>query len=323
MKGKRTPRSRKAPSSFAERLRQLMRMANLKPAALARDLGLSHVAVKNYLEGRVPETRALYQLSRHFGVSMEYLLNGVLTPDGKAEPWDEKTPPENLGPPPHILSRKSLVSEMNYEFRAPLNSVIGFSELLSKTPLTDEQKKHLQMITDSGDAILGKLNDILAATNNEAPPVNGGVSPVASSPAAPGAEFPDVTFNYRTLVVEDNVVTRRLLVKMLETFGICADQASSGRRGLERHVEEPYEVILMDVRMPGLDGLEMTRQVREAERAEPEREPAYIVAITAQVMPGDRERCLEAGMNGYLSKPVRCLDLMQVLLSRPERKKIG
>jgi len=115
----------------------------------------------------------------------------------------------------------------------------------------------------------------------------------------------------RLLLVEDNAVNQRVVLAMLRKKEYKIDVANNGQEALEKlkSTEEPYSLILMDVQMPVLDGLETTRSIR--------RNPSWnhlpIIAMTAHAMIGDRERCLEAGMNGYISKPVQQAGLISVI----------
>ena len=107
----------------------------------------------------------------------------------------------------------------------------------------------------------------------------------------------------RALLVEDNEVNRQVALGMLRRLGLRADVAEDGLGALRALEEGDYDLVLMDVQMPGMDGLETTRAIRApGSRARNPRVP--IVAMTAHAMQGDRERCLEAGMDGFLSKPL-------------------
>ncbi len=127
--------------------------------------------------------------------------------------------------------------------------------------------------------------------------------PAGTGPIAPGA----------VLVVEDHPVNRRLVGAMLERLGIEADFAENGRRALELLSLRGYDVIFMDIQMPELDGYETTRILRRRETDEHAARPAWIVALTANAMEGDAERCLGAGMNDYLAKPFKLNDLVRAL----------
>ncbi|NNC74782.1 MAG: response regulator, partial [Acidimicrobiia bacterium] len=110
----------------------------------------------------------------------------------------------------------------------------------------------------------------------------------------------------RVLVVDDSAVNQRITFLMLDRLGCRVDTAANGLEAIEAVRAVPYDIVLMDVQMPTMDGLEATRQIRSAERSG---EHIPIVAMTAFAMRGDRERCLEAGMDDYLAKPVSPEDL--------------
>lgn len=125
----------------------------------------------------------------------------------------------------------------------------------------------------------------------------------------------------KILVVEDNPVNQKLAMKMLEKRGHRVVVAENGREALEIYENEWVDLILMDVQMPEMDGFEATRAIREKESGG----HVPIVAMTAHAMKGDRERCLEAGMDDYVSKPVKAEELFsaieRVALAPPRRKR--
>lgn len=127
--------------------------------------------------------------------------------------------------------------------------------------------------------------------------------PVSKQPESEGAFR--LTRPLRVLVAEDNRVNLLLIRKMLLVLGLESEAAEDGQACLEMHRANPFDLILMDVQMPVLDGLSSTRAIRERERQLNGVEPVRIIALTANAMAGDRERCLEAGMDDYLSKPIR------------------
>jgi PAS domain S-box-containing protein len=113
----------------------------------------------------------------------------------------------------------------------------------------------------------------------------------------------------RILVAEDNIVNQRVSVRILKNLGYNADIAANGQEVIEAVNRQPYDLIFMDGQMPELDGYETTRRLR----ADPRHRNLHIVAMTANAMHGDRERCLEAGMDDYISKPVRPDDIIAAL----------
>jgi CheY-like chemotaxis protein len=114
----------------------------------------------------------------------------------------------------------------------------------------------------------------------------------------------------RILLAEDYVVNQKLALRLLAQMGYRADVAANGLETIQALERQPYDVVLMDVQMPETDGLEATRQIRERL---PAAEQPRIIAMTANAMQGDREICLEAGMDDYVSKPIRVHELVQAL----------
>jgi CheY-like chemotaxis protein len=122
----------------------------------------------------------------------------------------------------------------------------------------------------------------------------------------------------RLLLAEDNLVNQRVALLMLSKLGYRADVAANGREVVEAADRQPYDVILMDVQMPEVDGLEATRQLHQKWPNRADR--PWVIAITANAMQGDRERCLEAGMDDYISKPIKLEELATALdRARAER----
>mgnify|MGYP001809785781 CR=1 FL=1 len=115
----------------------------------------------------------------------------------------------------------------------------------------------------------------------------------------------------RILLAEDNRINQQVALLMLEKFGFRADVANNGIEAVEALHRAPYDLILMDVEMPEMDGMSATRVIREEWPGDDAR--PQIFAVTAYAMQGDREKCLAAGMNGYITKPIRAEELSNVL----------
>ncbi len=135
--------------------------------------------------------------------------------------------------------------------------------------------------------------------------------PAASAPAKPQLD-PQMAARHplRILLAEDNVVNQKLAMRLLQQMGYRADLASNGIEAVESVQRQTYDVVLMDVQMPELDGLDATRQI--CAMMAPAKRPR-IVAMTANAMQGDREMCIEAGMDDYLTKPIRVERLVEAL----------
>lgn len=122
----------------------------------------------------------------------------------------------------------------------------------------------------------------------------------------------------RVLMAEDNPVNRKLGLKLLEKIGCKVEVAENGLEAVEKYGEGSFDIVIMDVQMPGMDGLEATKRIRgmtdESKRNVP------ILALTAHAMKGDKERCLQAGMNGYIAKPVDPESLRSAIISTLNRQ---
>jgi CheY-like chemotaxis protein len=115
----------------------------------------------------------------------------------------------------------------------------------------------------------------------------------------------------RVLVAEDNAVNQLLAVRLLEKRGHTVVVAETGTKALEAAFQQPFDLILMDVQMPEISGLEVTRKIREREKTTGQHVP--IVAMTAHAMVGDKEGCLDAGMDDYVAKPLQAKELFTVI----------
>ena len=125
--------------------------------------------------------------------------------------------------------------------------------------------------------------------------------------------------NTRILLVEDNLINRKLALKILKNLGFRIDVAINGLEAVKAVKSKPYDLVLMDVQMPEMDGLTAARKIRENEertavgKQQEVFHPIPIIAMTAGAMKGDKERCLEAGMDDYISKPIRVAQLAEII----------
>jgi CheY-like chemotaxis protein/anti-sigma regulatory factor (Ser/Thr protein kinase) len=142
-------------------------------------------------------------------------------------------------------------------------------------------------------------------------PENDQIAEPASPVAEPSGHLPPGAPRSRILLAEDNVVNQRVAARLLEKSGHSVVIAGNGKEAIAALQRESFDMVLMDVQMPEMDGLEATKAIRDDEAGQHKHIP--IIAMTAHAMTGDRERCLAAGMDGYLSKPIRAADLLKLI----------
>jgi two-component system, sensor histidine kinase and response regulator len=135
--------------------------------------------------------------------------------------------------------------------------------------------------------------------------------PPTRLPAARSGRYRRPSRPLRVLLAEDNLVNQKLVVRITEKQGHVVTVASDGKKALALLRDHEFDVVLMDIQMPVMGGFESTSIIREEEKTTGRHVP--IIALTAHAMKGDRERCLEAGMDDYLSKPVNAQELLEAI----------
>jgi two-component system sensor histidine kinase/response regulator len=201
---------------------------------------------------------------------------------------EPRVEPKRLATSPAVIALTSVSHHIN-----PAESAAaGFSGTLVKPVRVDELTRTLQK------ALLGQRS--------------GAESSASLAPSKPVPKGRSL----RVLVAEDNRLNQRLAQRLLERLGHVPIVVGNGHEAVERVEREPFDVVLMDCQMPGLDGFEAARRLRRRQQEQTSRlygKPLHIIAFTANAMPGDREKCLQAGMDGYVSKPVVFEELKAVL----------
>jgi len=163
-----------------------------------------------------------------------------------------------------------------------------------------------------------KLHDELISALDNDETVEPDVQLHQRAPDQSTAETLGQSHPLKILLTEDNLVNQKVAVRLLANMGYSADVAGNGREALTALERRQYDVVLMDVQMPEMDGIQATHEIRRSWKTE---EQPRIVAMTAHAMAGDREKCLAEGMDDYISKPVHPEEMRDALLRcRPRRK---
>jgi len=156
------------------------------------------------------------------------------------------------------------------------------------------------------DSIATVMSDRLIASTSS-------VSEIDKNSATPIAASNAVRADTRILVVEDNMVNQIVATEILEQSGYIVETANNGQEAIDRLDTGGIDLVLMDCQMPVLDGFEASQKIRQTEQENQVQSPLPIIALTANALKGDRERCLEAGMNDYITKPIDSEELAALL----------
>jgi len=151
----------------------------------------------------------------------------------------------------------------------------------------------------------------------------GAIAPDANGAASSGTALSpprtaEIPASLRVLLAEDNLVNQKLATRLLEKRGHSVTVVGNGREAVEALARQYFDLVLMDVQMPEMDGFEAVGVIRDKEKTSGAHQP--VVALTAHAMKGDKERCLEAGMDFYLTKPIHSTELDALLAQFCERK---
>ena len=208
-------------------------------------------------------------------------------------------------------ARQKFLTDMSHELRTPLNAVIGFSELLSGAGLAPAHEEQARRIHQAGQGLLAVVNQMidLSEQGDGAAPASG-VSKDAGKPAAPVANAAPASAGatpLRILCVDDNPTNRMLMTAMLSGQGMVCETADDGALGLAAAAAGEWDLVLMDIQMPVMDGVEATRRIRALGG---EFGAVPIIAVTANTLADQVESYFEAGMDDLVAKPVNMAELL-------------
>ncbi|KQS55285.1 diguanylate cyclase [Brevundimonas sp. Leaf363] len=202
-------------------------------------------------------------------------------------------------------AREHFLTEMSHELRTPLNAVLGFSELLQGSDLPGAATSQAARIHAAGQRLLTVVNQMIDRNEGDLPTV------AAPCPAVPAVAMPEAAAGaVRVLYVDDNDSNRLLVTTILGSQGVVCETAEDGAQGLEAAAGADWDLILMDIQMPVMDGVEATRAIRALPGL---RGCVPIVAVTANTLGAQRDLYASVGMNDCLAKPVNIAQLMETV----------
>jgi len=223
-----------------------------------------------------------------------------------------------------------LIEKLGVKLRPPLNNMLELINMLEGIDLTPEQSEHLASAKESACSLLQLLIELRSLDGQyppAAPRTDPGVAKVRLALAEHSAQNNETKPSERTLkrtlhilLVEDNPINQQLAMRLLQKAGHFVRIAENGTAALHILSQQAFDLVLMDVQMPELDGLETTRQIRAREAVG---QHQLIVAMTAEGPGGDREKCREAGMDDFIAKPLDVDGLFVLLDKIQARRKTG
>ncbi|MEP6513641.1 MAG: response regulator [Parafilimonas sp.] len=209
-----------------------------------------------------------------------------------------------------------LISKMSHQIRTSIYGVIGMAGFLSETSLSSDQIESVNTIRKSSEMLLKSTDELIKNDFTKLPKnlLEATFRNQQKNSETKKIDKKKVTedfcneFPLTILIVEDDTINQQIITKILNRLGYNPDCVNNGKEALEIVSEKNYDIILLDSVMPVMNGFEVTRMIRLCLDIQP-----TIIAMTASALEGDREKCLQAGMDDYMSKPVYVNELVSML----------
>lgn len=218
-------------------------------------------------------------------------------------------------------AKSDFLAVMSHELRTPLNGVLGMAQAMAGDQLSRAQRERLAVLRRSSETLLTQLNDVLEIAKREA--AGPGVSREAAEVAVraldrpPSSAAPQALLRggerLRVLAADDNPTNQLVLKTLLEQLGVAVHVVGGGQEAIDAWRAAPWDLVLMDIRMPGVDGVAATRAIR-AEEAASGRPRTPIVAVTADAAAAQAADYFSLGMDGLVPKPIQLAQLVAIMM---------
>jgi CheY-like chemotaxis protein len=197
-------------------------------------------------------------------------------------------------------AKREALTSLNHEIRTPMNAIVGMTRLLEETNLNSEQKQYLVALQNSSSRLMQVVDEILELSNLISN------SNTTNYHTMNPAIAPTTLNGIKILVAEDDEINQLLIRTILTKWEATVYITSTGLEAVKKLQSEDYDLVLMDMQMPEMDGIEATKVIRKKLKSK-----VPIMAFTANVLEGEREKCMKAGMNDFMAKPFEPKDLFR------------
>lgn len=213
------------------------------------------------------------------------------------------------------IAHRQLMAKLCRDIRTSMNTVEGMHQLLSQAELSSEQYEMIKAMSEGSQQVLQIINEAAKGDGKEYLKAGATYAQRTSAPAVAARETKTAfttefaqAYPLKILVAEDDEINRHIAAKIFSKLGYKPDIVQNGKEALEIVGDKHYDIVFMDIVMPEMDGFEATRMIRLCLDTQP-----VIIAMTASALDGDQEKCVQAGMNDYISKPVLLDQLVKML----------